>query len=843
MKRIYLKPEIKDQLKSDLFLSEIELKGSHYNLLQVIGEGYKSVVRLAKDQYGSPRAVKFAVYEDYLDKSVLSEAYLAKRLESATEKFAEFIDVEIKEITLPDGSKEKFAIFITKYVEGKNLEDYLTSNEHLISCDFLYQFAIQACEILNILKSEKLVHDDLHAKNIMIEAPHKGSLNQDSLNLKVIDTGSIKKNETIEKLEQEGKRPDYKISDLDNIINCIILIHNRILQENRSKLTRAGRKFLAGVEQLLGLMSEEDPNMQLDDPEAINKQFNLAYEKAYYPVHTDSKLRDPFDYISAEHIQDDKLLSDLFSNKCPWWKKVSSPDPINLYGPRGCGKSTVFRMLRLKTFLHKDFDFILNQPIIGFYLSCSSDLRNRFALIDEKASLRFQKEIVQYFNLILCYEIADTIRKINRRGDKDKFGINYNLEREFCLFILQKLNRSIDFLNRLKGISPIEQLCQIILIMLDETYKSILLGSYLEFSSPPSFLAEVTTFLKAKINFFASKQIAFLIDDLSKHRIPEHIQKILNLVIWDRQASHIFKVSSEVRGVVYGDILDSTAEESREYQIIDCGTEFINLTDSDLGAARAFAVEILNRRLEAAGYIGRAEGLIGESEFQDGLTLSWALYRAEQDKTYPKKVHYHGLDIITGICSGDISAMLDIYRAIFNAALINKTSTKKVDKSVQHKAITAVSSVYFNKIKDYHPFGREMQDIVNNFGWLSRNLVRSKLIAKGSGRREPWSLIRIEIEMKDWGRIQGKEFDKLAELIRRTVLIELNPGRSLKSNTTLRLHLRRIYAPQFNIALVHTAPLRQTEEDLLLMLNEPKTWYELEWGKRNGNNQEKLFND
>ena len=51
---------------------------------------------------------------------------------------------------------------------------------------------------------------------------------------------------------------------------------------------------------------------------------------------------------------------------------------------------------------------------------------------------------------------------------------------------------------------------------------------------------------------------------------------------------------------------------------IDCGKEYLALDDSrktQLGFD--FAVELLNNRLRAAGYVGTAETLIGESSWPE----------------------------------------------------------------------------------------------------------------------------------------------------------------------------------------------------------------------------------
>src|SRR5205814_780654 len=133
-------------------------------------------------------------------------------------------------------------------------------------------------------------------------------------------------------------------------------------------------------------------------------------------------LQSPFEYISAEHIADDRLLVEIFAESCPWLDKVAGPDPVMVTGPRGCGKSTIFRWLSLKAHLHKPSAELSSFRIAGFYVSCSSDLQNRLSWIKTPGlSERFRKEIVHYFNLLVAREIVITLAHIWDRQDREDY--------------------------------------------------------------------------------------------------------------------------------------------------------------------------------------------------------------------------------------------------------------------------------------------------------------------------------------------------------------------------------------------------------------------------------------
>lgn len=152
-------------------------------------------------------------------------------------------------------------------------------------------------------------------------------------------------------------------------------------------------------------------------------------------------LQEPFHYISAETIRSDKLLVDLFAESCPWKNDVCSPDPLVLAGPRGCGKSTIFRRLSLKGLLYKDIKEVTDSQIAGFYISCGTDLKNRVNWIkNENLARKFHGEIIHYFNLLLTREIVHTLNIIAMRDDRENlFGFGKSEEERFYKFIVAKL--------------------------------------------------------------------------------------------------------------------------------------------------------------------------------------------------------------------------------------------------------------------------------------------------------------------------------------------------------------------------------------------------------------------
>jgi len=675
-------PNTKIDEKIKAFLKEgsciedsIVIKGKKYFKQSYAGSGYKGVVWKFIDEYGSEVAIKFAITEEYETRSFLNEATLASKLKFYP-RFAQFLDAERKKIKMPDNSEVEFICFIEEWVDGCTLEEYISRKK--VTAIFLIGYIDMMCDALNILKYQELIHDDLHPGNVKIAPPKKGSLTKWDSEIKIIDTGSL-------------KRPPTKKEKDDHLwfVHHIIQIRNAI--NRRKSLSLAEKKFIQKIIPLLQKMIEEDPSIALIDPEIIARQFNSAWKESKIPSDSqNSKLQYPFYFISAETIQSDKLLVDLFAESCPWKNDVCSPDPLVLTGPRGCGKSTIFRRLSLKGMLYKGVDEVNNSPIAGFYLSCSTELKNRINWIqNDNLAKRFRNEIIHYFNLLLIREVVHTLIIITKLDDRDScFGFGELEERKLYEFLIKKIQISEDSIIHLQGVPFIEQIAEIIDIELDKCHGSMIKRLSISHKTPASFLSDFSTFLSSSILFFKSRKIVFFIDDLSTRQIPPAVQIILNdVILLERAKNHVFKISSDKYGWEGIDYLEAHGEITREFDEIDCGKYYLLETTDE--AKKQFTEELLNKRLKFSKYRGNPQEIIGQSRYEEGSLGKAIRFRAKHNK--PINDVYYGLDTISKMCAGDISYLLKVFHKIFDIGKVEPSTHVMIPKESQHKAIVMVS--------------------------------------------------------------------------------------------------------------------------------------------------------
>src|SRR6266851_6098043 len=100
--RIELSPELRNELMNvDSMPSSVNIRGKDFYLQKPVKAGFKSAVWQATDEYGRLRALKFAIYDDYEDRSFLQELFLAAKLELYSQ-FARFDVADVIDMELPE---------------------------------------------------------------------------------------------------------------------------------------------------------------------------------------------------------------------------------------------------------------------------------------------------------------------------------------------------------------------------------------------------------------------------------------------------------------------------------------------------------------------------------------------------------------------------------------------------------------------------------------------------------------------------------------------------------------------------------------------------------------------
>jgi hypothetical protein len=526
-------------------------------------------------------------------------------------------------------------------------------------------------------------------------------------------------------------------------------------------------------------------------------------------------LLTPFDYLSCEQIGESHgLLKELYSNKMLGLPAIEGINNLVLTGPRGCGKTTVYRSLSLKHLVHTDDDRPESLKYVGVYYRCD-DLYFSFPRYQTPTRAEALDVPMHFLSATLVRELLDSLALWLPRHCADEFrAVEASVARE--LWEILGLSRPQQ--------PDADTFASLTRILQRERQRAAKKHRFVNDPSHtfdgyfgPDLVPKVCSALLQRFEVLRDHPIFFFVDDYSTPKVTIHLQRNLNRLLMQRTSACFFKIATESPASYENQDVDGKVYvEGREYTLVNLGIDFVNAVSDE---RLAFVDDIFGRRfLYCENYpVKTLLELIGDEEKE---TSQNEVARAIRQKRYPI---IWGRSALGELCTGDVHFLIELVgKMVAVSGGPDALRTAKVVPAVnavnQNKTIRAEAGNFLKNLRAL-PDGQALVEIVEAFGAVAASYLRHR-DSKNEASSPPHQASRIE-PYED-PHLDGEPKRVYENLLRYSVFIEDVRGKSRRGNVVPRLYLRRFLIPFFNLTFSRRDSLELTVEEFRELLTSPK---------------------
>ncbi len=786
---------------SQHFLGQVLPEFPDHEIVDLIGSGFNGhVYRAHAPNIKGDLAFKFVPTENLPSdpeqrNTYLTEARKANLLEN--ENVVRCISV------LPWEDKalnRTFVVFILPYVPGKSLAEYIKNNRKNISIAFVENFLLTMFNLLHELGLRNMEHNDLHSGNVLVSQSQYDLSGKTTF--RITDFGVAEVTET--------HHPNDYLSVARMLKD---LLGNIDYQEQQSRdryvyeilRTDFLGRHLIETDPLADSLARNARGLA-EKLNSIDDDFREANRE-----HTVTQMETPFDYPNCEQMGNSHLLlKNLYSDQLLGLDKIRERSNLVLTGPRGCGKTTVFRALSLDYKTSTDEDHPSEIQFIGVYYRCD-DLYFSFPRYELPAR---QEAIDIPMHFVVATLMAETLQHLSSWGRKF-FAEEFQQKEPIAakkLWGIIGLNQPMDpsagqfallvnsLIKQRKRAANKQRVCH------DPSHP---IKNYVG----PEALFKFCSALRSTFSFLSDRPFFYFIDDYSMPKITSNLQQNLNRLFMHRDADVFFKLSTESPvSFERGDIDEKQYVEEREYDLLNLGLRYLA---SDGKQVQTFLTDLFQRRFHAARNFpcdSLAE-LLGDNP------------RNENDnarKIREKKRHntYWGVQTVTAMCSGDIHYMIRLVGKMVEDAgdLDSRKEIPRILSDRQSETIRKAAGEFMESVRNLPRHGEKLARIITALGKVASSYLRYRNARNVTGS-PPHQASRIE----PYGplKLSDDAQNLLNDLIRFSILMMDPRGKSRRGDVVPRLYLRRYLLPHFNLTFSKRDSLQLENTEIELLLTDP----------------------
>lgn len=700
-------------------------------------------------------------------------------------------------------------VLISEFVDGPSLRTFIKDNPEQVTVPFIVDWLKTMLNLFNEMEARNVKHGDIHTGNILVEDRSSYDLLNSRFVFRVLDFG------VAEATSDLRFRDDYL--QLAAVLRELLEV---IISKYSSTLGPKGKYFVdilrhSYLERHLVEMDitrdhlARQPSALLRRLQELDAEFERAATQEEF-------LSTPFDFLSCEQIKESGLLQALYSDRFLGLAEIEGRNNIVVTGPRGCGKSTVFRSLSLDHRLRVGDAHPTKLRYLGVYYRCD-DLYfvfPRYVVPQRSEAIDIP---IHFLTATLLGRLLDSL---------DAWAIQY-----FPTDFKAAEPRIAQSLWRILAMNPPQtpgrdSFRAIVARLEKERAKAADRQRFVNDLKRdigtclgPEVLQQACEVLSKELSQVRERPIYFFVDDYSVPKITKDLQTSLNRVLMQRSAFCFFKLSTDSPvSFAKSDLDQKIYVENREFTLLNLGSVYLH---TDVDRKLNFIDDVFRRRLRnTANFPAQSlEELVGRSDKQNFNDLARVIREG-------KKPLICRMETLCGLCSGDIHYVIGLVGEMVRLCggpdeLARITSSPKVTDAIQNQAIRQAAGNFLKNLRGIPGCGDELVAIVEAFGNVAHSHLRF-LNSKNEEGNPPKQATRIEpYEPIALSERAQRLYD---ELLRYSVFIEDFRGKSRRGKVVPRLYLRRFLIPHFNLTFSTRDSIELEPDQFEAFLLHPKSF-------------------
>jgi energy-coupling factor transporter ATP-binding protein EcfA2 len=673
-------------------------------------------------------------------------------------------------------------VLISEFVEGPTLKEFIATRKRQIAVPFVIYFLKSMLEFFNDMVAQSIVHGDLHAGNVLVADNSAYRLMGDPFEFRITDFGVA--NATSEaRLKDDFLQLALILKDLLEQVD-----YPSSSQRDKFTYNVLNDEFLA--RHLIEGDSTHD-NVARQPKRLYGRLTELDIEFEKSQGQDVGQLVSPFDYLSCEQIGEaHSILRALYSEFFLGLPDIESRNNLVLTGPRGCGKTTVFKSLSLRHRIHTEQSDPAEVRYVGIYYRCD-DLYFSFPRYKRPSRTEAVDLPVHFVTSTLLAELLTVLELWATRHFPDELkSEETRVSRQIwsALAIDPPREPGIDTFKAIASRLQRER-------QRAANKQRFVNDSKHDFGRyfGADVLVKACQELTRSFSMLRDRPFYFFVDDYSSPKITKELQENLNRLFMQRSSGVFFKLSTESPvSFAKADVDDKIYVEGREFSLLNLGLIYLHSKTPD---KLQFIDDVFKRRLSAPpGFpANNLDDLIGSNP---GFNNNEDARLIRQNK----KSEHWGKETLSTLCSGDIHYLIGLVRDMVSAAggvsAISNEIHPRVSRAAQNKAIRETAGNFLKSLRSVPRHGERLVEVVSAFGNVAHSCLRYKNSTNEKGqpphqasRIEPYEPLNLSEEAKSI-------YD---ELLRYSVFIEDVRGKSRRGAIVPRLYLRRFLIPHFNL--------------------------------------------